>query len=836
MQSEKYKYKTRLHALIAKGPVPSRRAWQDTILTYLTQNCSVSNDFQQEKKKSFFASPLPINVVPKQSLIDELRTEENGFIPLVLAAQVNCPSDVLAALCHLFPQGATVPYKDGSFSLHLAARQPTGSTKVAKPDPNVSDNLKSIGILAEAYPMALVSRDDHGRTPLHVLLENHAQTRHVELIERLGRAVDEKVWRYEVEAQAEESDEKVKLPIPSAIRKKMSREEQEGLPNIFIPASALAIPDRIFGATPLHYAVKNGAPKEVVAALIKGYPASVGSLDSYKRTPLQWVFGAGGDTVPIGFVDETIPMHHFHRSSNIISMLIQEDVMGDFDVATMRDRHQSGKVHRTALHYAIELLAKNILDPAPVGGDGKGPASCLTIKSLQTIINANKKALVTRDALGQTPLHILFRAVFERNALEYTKALHIAQTGAANVEQPKEPVVFSPPAVLLDLLLENIDEEEFDDDEVTICRATDVTDIRGLLPIHYAVLVASAPKVIKVLVENNPKSLTQLSKGSVSDDARFIRDYYDFLVPNDPFFVSSFESSRTPLHMAFANPFVSKVHNADMIQNLLNFQSLVDNKKKDDDSENSGDEDAPKKRLLKIDGTIALKMQDASGDTPLHLAAKHHVSYEMLELLMKYDAEVAMFPNNKGDLPLHFLLDRNFLFVNADLANAHGAKDSKQDVFDAQHTPEFREKVRDLAKKQTIVVRLQKYHLCGAIFAPTNGWTSEDDDDALRKSYDMMKKINLLGMAIVKHKQSLMCTGSSYGLNCLQILIAFHAAPYKVIQAILKRCPECVHDISSKDGYSALDIHCARRNIPNEVRKEEIDVSFRNTRNLDRLL
>jgi hypothetical protein len=90
----------------------------------------------------------------------------------------------------------------------------------------------------------------------------------------------------------------------------------------------------------------------------------------------------------------------------------------------------------------------------------------------------------------------------------------------------------------------------------------------------------------------------------------------------------------------------------------------------------------------------------------------------------------------------------------------------------------------------------------------------------------MMKKINLLGMALVKHKQSLMCTGSSYGLNCLQILIAFHAAPYKVIQAILKRCPECVHDISAKDGYSALDIHCARRNIPNEVRKEEIDVSF----------
>lgn len=824
MQVEKYKYKTRLHALISKGPVPSRRAWQDTILTYLTQNCSVSNEFAQEKKKSFFASPLPINVVPTQSLTDELRTEENGFIPVVLAAEVNCPSDVLAALCHLFPQGATVPYKDGSLSLHLAARQPTGSTKTGKPDPNVSDNLKAIGVLAEAYPMALVARDDNGRTPLHVLLENHAATRHVELIERLGRAVDEKVWRYEVEAQAEEADEKVNLPVPSVVRKKMSREEQAGLPNVFIPASSLAIPDRIFGATPLHYAAKNGAPKEVIAALIKGYPSSVASMDCFKRTPLQWVFGAGGDTVPIANSNETAYVHHIHRSSNIISMLIQEDVMGDFDVATMRDCHQSGKLHRTALHYAIELLAKNILDPALVTGDGKGSGSCLTIKSLRTIINANKKALVTRDALGQTPIHVLFRAVFERNSMEYIKALHIAETGAANVEQPKEPVFFSPPAVLVELLLQQVDEDEFDDDERAISCASDVTDIRGLLPIHYAVLVASSPKVVKILVESNPKSLTQLSKGSVAEDARFIREYYDFLAPNNLYFVPSFESSRTPIHMAFANPYMSRVNTVEVIENLFQFQALVDVKKKEDDSTDSTDSlDSPKKKLLKIDGTIALKMQDAAGDTPLHLAAKNHASLEILELLMKHDAEVAMFPNNKGDLPLHLLLDKNFLFVNADLANAHGTKDSKQDAFDAQHTPEFREKVRELAKKQTIVARLQKYLLCGAIFAPTNGWTSEDDEDVLQKSFNTMKKINLLGMAVAKLKQSVICSGSDHGLNCLQILIAFHAAPYKVIKDILRQYPECVAGMSSKDGYSALDIHCIRRNIPNEVRKEEID-------------
>jgi len=826
---EKYKFKTKLHALIAKGPIPSRRAWQDTILIYLTQNCSVTDKFDKDKK-SFFVSPLPVNVVPGKSLVDELRTEENGFIPLVLALHLNCPSDVIAALCHLFPEGATVPFKDGSIALHIAARHPTGNTKSGKPDPNVSDNLKSIGILAEAYPMGVISRDNMGRTPLHILLEHHASSRHVELIERLSRTVDEKVWRYEVEAQSEEGDEKVELPLPGVLRKKLNKEEQDHYPNVFVPASALAIPDKIYGALPIHYAVKNGAPKEVIQALIKGYPASIVSTDCFKRNPLHWCFGAGGDATIIGYSNETIPMHHVHRSSNIISVLLNEGTIGGLDVASMRDRHLSGKLHRTALHYAIELLAKNILDPAPLKGeDDKGPASCLTIKSLQTIINANRSALVTRDALGQTPLHVLFRTVFEKHSLEYTKALHIAQTGAANVSQPKDPFIFSPPLVLMDLLLQNVDRYGLEEEEGFIAScASDVTDARGLLPIHCAVLVASSPKVVKTLVESNPRSLTQLSKGSVSDDAVFIRDYYDFLIPDDDFFVSSFQSSRTPLHMAFANPFISRAHSKEMIQNLLYFESIVDEdeerRETASDDEDESQQIVPKKRVLKIDGSISLKMQDASGDTPLHLAAKNNASLEMLELLLQYDSEAATFMNNAGNLPLHLLLDRNFLFVHAELAEAHGSKDNKQDALDSTTlTSEFRQKVRDLAKKQTVVVRLQKFSLCGAIFAPNNGWTSEDDDDTMQTSYITMKKINLLGMAAIEEAKSLFCSDSTYGLNCLQIFVAFHAAPYSVLHNILKRCPETALHKSTNNGYTALDIHCVRRNIPNEVRKQEID-------------
>ena len=102
--------------------------------------------------------------------------------------------------------------------------------------------------------------------------------------------------------------------------------------------------------------------------------------------------------------------------------------------------------------------------------------------------------------------------------------------------------------MLVELLLQQVDEHECDNHEMAISCAADVADIRGFLQIHYAVLVASSPKAVKVLIESNLKSLTQLSKGSVAKDARFIREYYDFLAPNNLHFVPSFESSLELLY------------------------------------------------------------------------------------------------------------------------------------------------------------------------------------------------------------------------------------------------------------------------------------------------
>jgi hypothetical protein len=52
----------------------------------------VSNEksHKQEKVK-FFASLLPANVTPKENLADQLRTEENGFIPAIQKGKKQYP-------------------------------------------------------------------------------------------------------------------------------------------------------------------------------------------------------------------------------------------------------------------------------------------------------------------------------------------------------------------------------------------------------------------------------------------------------------------------------------------------------------------------------------------------------------------------------------------------------------------------------------------------------------------------------------------------------------------------------------------------------------------------
>ena len=805
MSPSKAKYKSKLHSLIARGPHPTKRAWQDSILTYLTQNCTVSNSLLKKEQKLYFPSPLPVNVVPKNSLLNELRVHEHGDTPLTLAVRCQCTTDVISALCHLFPEGAKVPDKRGALPLHLAAKRPTYEISNGKKKKSSETEIsKTIGILLEANPPALVVRDNNGKTPLHVLLENHVETRNLAVVELFSRIVEEKIWKFEVEAKAQQEDEVVPMPIPSIIRKKLPKQSTKKV-NLYTPASAIAIPDNQVGAIPLHYAVKNGASKDIVAYMIKAYPASVCQIDGNHHTPLHWVFGVQERDLDEEETTSKIPPHHVYRSSSVISLLLQRDPSQTYNVATMKDCNEYGEPHRTPLHYAVELLAKNIVDPIQNSGEEGTSSSCITLKSLQALVEADSKALVTKDSLGQTPLHVLFRTIFEQNDLEYKKALRIIRTGAQVGDTPQRPRMFSPPKVLVELLILGTPQESM--------NPASITDIRGLLPLHCAVLAVTSPSILGLMIHHNPKALTHLT-GSLSND--YITRYYDLVPPDEPFYVSCFGGSRTPLHMIYASPYFINTYSDVMIQKLLFYDSASN-------SGHSLSQTESDHQHIKIDASIALKMQDSNGDTPLHLAAKNFASIDRLSTLLERDVLASITPNKYGDLPLHLLLDQNFLFVNAELASAHSGSRNQANPLHSEQSAEFRERVRELAKKQTVATRMAKFQLCGAIFAPTNGWTNDDEESNQKEHLEMMQKINLLGMPLINDASSLKSPSSQHGLLPLHILVAFHAAPYRVISYILHKAPETIFFQSDPHGYTALDLHIFRKKIPGEINKHELD-------------
>jgi len=861
MNGEEYEYESKLHALIAQGPEPSREAWQDNILTFLTSSCTVTESYKKAPSSQFVPSPLPINVIPKTTLGKELKVVENGNSALVLALKMKAPSSVIAALCQLNPKAVSTRDESGALPLHIATLRPSGGSTTTKGSPG-SEALKTLGVLADIYPPGLVSRDNRGKTPLHWLLDYYPESRNVTFVELLSRSVEERVWRSDtVQSQLyfrkSGQTKRVDVPIPSILKRRSP--EMRTTANVFTPASALIVPDGIFGCIPLHYAVMNGASKDVVKNMVKEYPSSVSKSDCQGRTPLHWHFGAGGDSSvsgdvidpETGKVKEKIPIHHTYRSSHIVTILMHKDPSFTFDVARMQDLDSTGELHRVPIHYAIELTVKSILDPPPEDkmaitrkntdpssnvAKEEEPASqsCLNFKILKFLYDQCPTSLIFQDANGQTPLHVLFRSVSEWNHQQYEKALHIIQTGSSSRGTPKEPKIFVPPMELINLLMTRVDPQsdefegrvenhyEMDEDEDATSGVL-VPDERGLLPLHCAVLAVTSPKILNLIIEANPTGLIQPSYNDEENNRD--EDAYDYTKPKSTFSkdiqspMPCFLGGRTPLHMAFSSPFVSRLHSDSTLGPLLFFNF----------SSKQGDEDAPTTgaRVL-IDGTIVLKMRDAGGNTPLHLAAMNNSSLTILRILLKCYPDAVTEKNEDGDLPLHLLMDRYNVFISAQLALAHSTISIKKptgkmgELFVNDHSRELRGRVRELAKRQTVALRMMKFRLGGALFAPNTGWTSDAAEKERRRGrHETLLKVNLLSKVLIHDESCLKSAGSGHGMTPLHIVVAFRALPYKSIHIMLQNAPETARVQTLPDGYTPLDLHCVRDKIAGEISQEE---------------
>ena len=77
---------------------------------------------------------------------------------------------------------------------------------------------------------------------------------------------------------------------------------------------------------------------------------------------------------------------------------------------------------------------------------------------------------------------------------------------------------------------------------------------------------------------------------------------------------------------------------------------------------------------------------------------------------------------------------------------------------------------------------------------------------------------------ILGNAEKLACGGSVHGMLPLHIAVAFHVVPYKEIHRMLQDYPQSARCLTEHDGYSALDLHCIRVNIPGEVNESEKEV------------
>ena len=381
----------------------------------------------------------------------------------------------------------------------------------------------------------------------------------------------------------------------------------------------------------------------------------------------------------------------------------------------------------------------------------------------------------------------------------------------------------------------------------SVC-ATFVEDRWGLLPIHYAVVTVAPPKVLRALIENHPLSVLHVTHGAndlwnendtragTGATARSVRSPGKALKG----------LCRTPFHMAFSSPYTAPLHTAKTLAPLMEKPQAVSDPDKGQGSLPSPfhprknlDGATAEAKAVVTDGNLALKMEDATGKFPLHLAAEHGASLSVLRLLLNKYGAAALAQSHKGNLPVHLLLDSN-PFVNIEVLELAAE-------LEAVGTPSPRASNRSVAKngesvhvlraRQTKVrataaqaARLSRTGVGNAIFGQMHGWTSDDDEEFHSQNRrQVMLKFDLLLRPLLRHPPSLMVQDSRHGMTVLHIAVAFHAAGYESIHTMLMTCPGTAKLRSKGSGdnehsYTPLDLHLLRQRFPGEVSADEMRV------------
>jgi len=154
-----------------------------------------------------------------------------------------------------------------------------------------------------------------------------------------------------------------------------------------------------------------------------------------------------------------------------------------------------------------------------------------------------------------------------------------------------------------------------------------------------------------------------------------------------------------------------------------------------------------------IDGKMAMKMDDASGMYPLHMACRNKASLEVLKIL--YHSYPLSALQQSPDLPLHCLLTSDVVSM--------------------------------------------------ALSADIN------DNETASQAYEywqtMPAKVDLLLRPLFEDGDSLKVADSLFGMQPLHIALLFEAVPYVDLLRLLQKCPSSAYHYSSQPIHSPLDTH-----------------------------
>ncbi|CAB9497173.1 Ankyrin Repeat [Seminavis robusta] len=767
--------------------VTAQNLW-NKVLQYLENHSTTDGAIERPE----FDSPLPPYSVPSEILDEQLL--ERKFGPrqdntILKLAVTSAPAPVVAALCHLQPHAARIPDHRGKLPLHVACRR----------HPNDPDTLQIFEILLAVYYEALAHRDTAGRTPLHCLfMYHHAPHRTVNLVKVFCQDLPPKLIETLKQPQSTgNNNSSNNNPNDSLNHTDLDEYPLPEVPNPSIkekvPSNAAIIPDARHGALPLHYAVMEGASRDVLRYLLQVYPESKRLVDRMGRTALAWYLGAGhvvGD-----------PDHHNNNNGsngnndNHHRLLVTGEPTDPHSISwwdknkvesatvqlllNSRSARMADSTGRSPLHWAIMTLARNHYFLQHPQLQQQGPN--VSMKTIQLLLDHYMEGLVQGDMENKTPLHLLFDAVkevqeqewrriqrnkVERNDVDLTQGGIKATSVAAAVARMKRDTThsiptatgnFAPSMELVEILISSgisggslvgeppaaaVLEER---------SAVFMEDVDGRLPIHAAVEVAACSEVIKVLIKAHPTSLVHTTE--------------DTLV--------------APLHAAVMSPYVAPMQTPETMKLIL--RAYV-----------------ASRHGTYVDGRLALKMEDADGNYPIHYACRNNACLEVVQLFVEEYPKCALFQTAEGDLPLHTLVDKYAFQGNPDGLPPQGAS-----------------------------------------LAVSTTWSSPEEEALHQDRLAVVQqKIRLLVDPILASTQvtdMLQIASYDHGMLPLHIVCAWGAAPYITVKRMLDKCPSSAEQLTTVEKYevSPLDLHeNYKDNVVRAEMSSKMDREWRQIREL----